>query len=347
VSAPLSIADFDYLLPPERIAQHPLAERDAARLMVLDRQSDERRDSHVVDLPELLEPGDLLVMNATRVDSARLRGQKESGGRAEALLLGRTAESGRHLALVRARGKLRVGAKFRFERDGAASDAEIVEIEPDGRVVLAFPEAVDPYSLGEMPLPPYIERAEAELADRERYQTVFAREPGSVAAPTAGLHLTSELLARCQKRGVQTAEVILHVGVGTFRPVRDEDVEAGRLHPERFDLPEATATAIAATRERGGRVAAVGTTTTRVLEHAHTSEGRVAPGAGVTGLFLKPGDPFHVVDALLTNFHLPRSSLLMLVAAFCGRERILDAYAAAVEAEYRFYSYGDAMWIHG
>ncbi len=347
MSAPLPVAEFDYPLPPDRIAQHPLSERDAARMMTLHRASGERGDLHVRDLPEQLEAGDLVVMNATRVDSARLRGRKETGGRAEALLLGRAGGPGRYAALVRARGRLQIGTKFQFERDAAVLAAEIVEIENDGRVVLAFAESSDPYALGEMPLPPYIERAEAERIDQERYQTVFARTPGSVAAPTAGLHLTEDLLARFASRGIETAEVILHVGVGTFRPVRDEDVRAGRLHPERFELPETTARAVAATRERGGRVAAIGTTTTRVLEHAHTSDGRVSACSGETGLFLKPGDRFHVVDALLTNFHLPRSSLLMLVAAFCGRERILEAYAAAVAAEYRFYSYGDAMWIHG
>jgi len=348
VSALPRLADFAYELPPDRIAQVPAPVRDAARMMRLPRRAGEPTDAYVRDLARELEAGDLLVMNATRVDPARLRGRKESGGRAEALLLGPAACAGAPRAfeaLVKARGTLRVGARFRFFRGEASAEAEIAALLDHGRVALAFVPGTDPYALGEMPLPPYIERSAARDEDRERYQTVYAREPGSVAAPTAGLHLTRGLLDRLRQRGVETAEVVLHVGIGTFRPVREADLAAGRLHPERYALPEATADAIAAARRRGGRVAAVGTTTTRVLEHAHTSAGLVRPGGGETRLFLKPGDAFHVVDALLTNFHLPRSSLLMLVAAFAGRERVLAAYRAAVERGYRFYSYGDAMWI--
>ena len=347
MSAPHGVADFDYALPPDRIAQHPLSERDAARMMVLDRRSGACRHATVRDLPSELEPGDLVVMNATRVDRARLRGTKETGGRAEALLLGATALPGRYEALMKARGRIRLGAKLRFERGGASLDAEIVAHESDGRVILAFPDDSQPYALGEMPLPPYIDRPQAEAADIERYQTVYARAPGSLAAPTAGLHLSHDLLARLRERGIATAEVVLHVGLGTFRPVRDEDLRAGRLHPERFELPEETASAIETTRQRGGRVTAIGTTTTRVLEHAHVGAGRVCAGSGETDLFLQPGDSFRVVDALLTNFHLPRSSLLMLVAAFAGRGRILESYETAIADGYRFYSYGDAMWIHG
>ncbi len=314
-------------------------------MMRLPRTAGEPTDATIQDLASELEPGDLLVMNATRVDPARLRGEKQTGGKAEALLLGPADGPDTYEALVKSRGSHRVGAHYRFHRADRSLDAEVTRIEDDGRVHLRFATAADPYEIGEMPLPPYIARSAARAADEERYQTVYARAPGSVAAPTAGLHLTEELLARLATRGVHTAEVLLHVGIGTFRPVRDTDLAAGRLHAERFELSEETETSIAETRRRGGRVAAVGTTTTRVLEHAHCGDGHVKAGAGETRLFLKPGDPFAVVDALLTNFHLPKSSLLMLVAAFAGRERVLRAYQTAVERGYRFYSYGDAMWI--
>jgi S-adenosylmethionine:tRNA ribosyltransferase-isomerase len=218
-------------------------------------------------------------------------------------------------------------------------------IAADGEVTLAIDSAVDPYRAGEAPLPPYIRRDAACALDRERYQTVFAREPGAVAAPTAGLHLSERLLAAIDAAGVERAEVVLHVGIGTFRPLRDEDVAAGRLHAERFELAPAVADAVERTRARGGRVVAVGTTSARVLETCATGDGRVRADAGETRLFLRPGDRFQVVDALLTNFHLPRSSLLLLVAAFAGRARVLAAYAEAIAQGYRFYSYGDAMWI--
>jgi S-adenosylmethionine:tRNA ribosyltransferase-isomerase len=284
------------------------------------------------------------VVNTTRVRRARLRGRKESGGAAEALILEDRGE-GRFEALVRCRGKLKAGLKFRFEdRDGAA-DAEIIEVSGDGPVVLAFEPGVDPERLGEAPLPPYIRRDAADDRDLARYQTVFAREPGAVAAPTAGLHFTPALLDALDRRGVERAEVVLHVGPGTFRPLGTRELASGRLHRERFALPEATARAVARARERGGRVVAVGTTTTRVLEARAREDGRVEPGAGETDLFLRPGSRFRVVDALLTNFHLPRSSLLLLVAAFAGREPVLAAYREAVARGYRFYSYGDAMLV--
>jgi S-adenosylmethionine:tRNA ribosyltransferase-isomerase len=346
---PLDLDDYSFALPSDRIATEPLPERDGSKLLCLDRTTGATRHSQVRDLPDALREGDLLVVNTTRVVPARLVGERESGGAAEALLLGAVA-SGRFRALVRISGKLRPGIKFRFvAEDGpAAADCEIAEMTDDGEVVLAFDAGCDPYTVGRPPLPPYIERARdaaPQVDDRERYQTVFATEPGAIAAPTAGLHLTDALFASLASRGVARAEVVLHVGVGTFRPLRDEDLRAGTLHAESFELPEATAAAIARTRSDGGRVVAVGTTTTRVLESQANDSGAVMPGAGETRLFLKPGDPFHVVDALLTNFHLPRSSLLLLVAAFAGREPVLSAYAEAIAAGYRFYSYGDAMLV--
>jgi S-adenosylmethionine:tRNA ribosyltransferase-isomerase len=340
----LRLADYDYALPPERIAQAPLAERDEARLLVLERESGALAHRSVRDLPALLRPGDLLVANATRVEPARLRGRKASGGSAGALLLGAGERPGEWRALVRARA-LRVGTKLRFARGAEALEAEVSALAADGTATLLFAPDAAPHALGEMPLPPYIRRPAPRAEDRERYQTVFARVPGAVAAPTAGLHLTRALLAALARAGVGFAEVVLHVGPGTFRPLRAADLAAGVLHPERFELPAATADAIAAARARGGRVVAVGTTTTRVLEARARDDGRVEPGTGETRLFVRPGHRFRAVDALLTNFHLPRSSLLLLVAAFAGRERVLAAYREAIAAGYRFYSYGDAMLI--
>jgi len=338
---------YDYPLDPARIAQAPAARREDARLLVLDRPEGRIGHHGVSDLPQLLAPGDLLVVNATRVLPARLRGRKESGGAAEALLLGPTTPERptRLRALVKLRGRLRVGQKLCFERDERSAEAEITALAPDGEVTLEFAEGSDPYALGEAPLPPYIRRAAPEPADAERYQTVFARAPGSVAAPTAGLHLGERLLAALEARGIARAEVVLHVGPGTFRPLRAEDLARGALHAEPFALPEETARAVARTRASGGRVVAVGTTSTRVLESAAADDGTVRPGRGETRLFLRPGARFRVVDALLTNFHLPRSSLLLLVAAFAGRDPVLRAYAEAQARGYRFYSYGDAMLV--
>lgn len=340
------LADFDYELPPDRIAQRPAEPREAARLLVLDRRGAPLRHETVSALPTLLRPGDLVVVNATRVLPARLRGEKASGGRAEALLLGPAAGApGRWRALVRCRGRLRPGLALRFGAGAARFEAEIEALGEDGEVVLRTAPDLDPYRAGEPPLPPYIRRAAHDPGDDARYQTVFARVPGAIAAPTAGLHLGPALLDALAAAGVERAEVVLHVGAGTFRPLRPADLSAGRLHAERFELSPATAEAIARARARGGRVVAVGTTTTRVLEARARADGGVEPGAGETDLFLRPGSRFAVVDALLTNFHLPRSSLLLLVAAFAGRERVLAAYAEAVRLGYRFYSYGDAMLI--
>jgi len=341
---PIDLAEYDFALPPERIAQQPPAERDGARLLALSRKSAELAHRSVLELPGLLEPGDLLVLNATRVLPARLRGRKASGGAAEALLLEPAPEGG-FRALLGARGRLRVGLELVFEGAGRRLDARVEALEPDGVVRLAFAGDVSPYALGETPLPPYIRRHAPDPDDAARYQTLYARVPGAVAAPTAGLHLSQRLLDALSARGVRRAELVLHVGAGTFRPLGEAELASGRLHPERFELPAETAAAIAETRARGGRVVAVGTTSARVLEARADGRGGVVPGAGETDLFLRPGSRFRVVDALLTNFHLPRSSLLLLVAAFAGRERVLAAYAEALRAGYRFYSYGDAMLI--
>jgi len=342
----LRLADYDYALPPGHIAQHPLPERDAARLLVL-RRNGARAHRVIRDLPALLRPGDLLVVNATRVLPARLRGRKISGGAAEALLLGPAqteTEAVCFEALLRTRGRLRVGQKLRFEGNGRSAEAEIAALPGDGRVRLSFAAGTTPHALGEMPLPPYIRRPRAEAADAARYQTVFARAPGSVAAPTAGLHLSETLLAALRARGIGIAELVLHVGIGTFRPLRPAQLAQGRLHAERFELPASTAAQVNETRRSGGRVIAVGTTSARVLESCAV-DGGVAARSGETSLFLRPGSRFRVCDALLTNFHLPRSSLLMLVCAFAGREPVLAAYAAAIRRGYRFYSYGDAMLL--
>jgi len=341
---PVDLAEFDFELPPESIAQTPCEERDAARLLVLDRRSGEVSHARVRDLGRFLRAGDLLVVNTTRVRPARLRGARDSGGAAEALLLEDVGE-GRVRALVRTRGKLRQGLKFRFLRADLEADAEIVEVEPDGSVTLAFAPGAPLDALGEAPLPPYIRRGAADPRDLDRYQTVFAREPGAVAAPTAGLHFTETLLAELSAAGIERAEVVLHVGPGTFRPLGERELTSGRLHRERYALGTACAEAVARTRARGGRVVAVGTTSARVLETCANAEGGVAASRGETDLFLRPGSRFAVVDALLTNFHLPRSSLLLLVSAFAGREKVLAAYREAIAQGYRFYSYGDAMLI--
>lgn len=352
--APLSLADFDYVLPDDRIAQQPAAEREAARLFVLDRTRGSHAHARVADLPRLLRAGDLLVVNATRVVPARLRGTKHSGGRAEALILGPLADPGRWRALLRCRGRLRAGLGLRFGSGAEAFDAHVDAVHEDGEVDLVIAADVSPYRVGEAPLPPYIRRDTAVASDLARYQTVYARAPGAIAAPTAGLHFGERLLAALADAGIERAEVVLHVGAGTFRPLREADLTRGRLHPEPFEVPDATAAAIARTRARGGRVVAVGTTTTRVLEARADAARGVRPGCGETDLFLRPGSVFRVVDALVTNFHLPRSSLLLLVAAFCGaadgdvvrgRQTVLAAYAEALERGYRFYSYGDAMLI--
>jgi S-adenosylmethionine:tRNA ribosyltransferase-isomerase len=344
----LNIAEFDYELPPERIAQEPLPERDASRLMLLARRTGVVSHHSFRDLPNLLRPGDLLVVNRSRVFPARLFGKRpKSGGRVEVLLLGPVGSGDEWEALVRPGRRLRVGDVVRVGPDlhvrilsgGRGEDARrLVRLEAAG----------DPWQvverLGHVPLPPYIARPDRP-ADRERYQTVYANERGSVAAPTAGLHFTPALLSRLHERGIDRAEIVLHVGPGTFRPVKVPAVEQHRVEPEPFEIPECTARAIAATRQREGRVVCVGSTTVRALETRARPDGRVEAGTGWTDLVVLPGFEFRVTDVLITNFHLPRSSLLLLAAAFAGRQRLLEAYAEAIRLGYRFYSYGDAMLL--
>jgi S-adenosylmethionine:tRNA ribosyltransferase-isomerase len=345
------VADFDFHLPPELIAQHPASERSASRLMVVNRATGAITSAHAFDLPGLLTPGDLVVVNDTRVFPARLHGRRvPSGGRVECLLL-RRLDAERWDALVHPGQKLRPGSVMRFECDGVVLEAEVLDRRTFGRRTIRLwrPDggnvdaAVD--AIGEVPLPPYIRRA-PDAHDRERYQTVYARSRGSVAAPTAGLHLTAAMMARLDERGIERAAITLHVGYGTFQPVRTHDVETHRIDPEPYEISIDAAAAVTASLDRGGRVVAVGTTTTRTLEAvAAVHGGRIPAGAGSADLFIYPGFRFRVVNALLTNFHLPQSSLLMLVCAFGGRDLVLDAYRRAVAEGYRFYSYGDAMLL--
>ncbi|HEY3516087.1 MAG TPA: tRNA preQ1(34) S-adenosylmethionine ribosyltransferase-isomerase QueA [Gammaproteobacteria bacterium] len=332
-------ADFHYELPPELIAQAPLPERSASRLLVVDGGTGELVDSRFGAIVQWLKPGDLLVLNDTRVLPARLMGRKASGGRVE-LMLERIVGDRRGLFQVRASKSLKAGARIALDGGGearvAAREGEMFALDFD-RELLPLLE-----TRGAVPLPPYIERAPS-AEDRKRYQTVFARAAGAVAAPTAGLHFDESLLSRIAAHGVETAQITLHVGAGTFSPVRTERIEDHRLHPERFEIGAEVVAAIAQARQRGGRIVAVGTTTVRALESA--ARRGLAPTTGETDLFIYPGFRFQVVDMLVTNFHLPESSLLMLVAAFAGRETTLRAYRHAVEQRYRFFSYGDAMLL--
>lgn len=341
----LQIADYDFHLPPDRIAQWPLAERDAARLMLLPRAQGEPRHLLIRDLPTLLRPGDLLIFNQSKVVPARLLGVRvATGGRWEGLFL-REAEAGLWEMFSQTRGRLREGetlavGELRLTVAGR-TDAGHLLVRPS--------EAGPPHALlqrfGQVPLPPYIRKGLASEADRDRYQTVYAKVPGSVAAPTAGLHFTPALLARLSEHEIATAFLTLHVGPGTFQPPTAEQVAAGRLHGEPWEVPQETEEAWHRCRQRGGRVIAVGTTSARTLESACDATGQLRAGSGTTHLFLRPPDAFRTLDGLLTNFHLPRSSLLMLVACLTGRERLLAAYREAISASYRFYSYGDAMLV--
>jgi S-adenosylmethionine:tRNA ribosyltransferase-isomerase len=333
-------ADFRYELPAELIAQQPAARRSASRMLCL---GPPLRDASITDLPAELAAGDLLVLNDTRVIPARLHGAKDSGGRVE-ILVERLLGDDEALAQVRASKPPRAGGRLRVEGADAAlavlgREGEFyrLRLEGGGGLLSLLERA------GHVPLPPYIDRPDAQ-ADRERYQTVYAREPGAVAAPTAGLHFDEALLAAIRARGVDTGFVTLHVGAGTFQPVRVADLSRHRMHRERAVVSPRLCGQVAAARARGGRVVAVGTTVVRSLETA-ARQGELAPFDGETDLFITPGFRFRVVDALLTNFHLPESTLLMLVCAFAGRERVLAAYAHAVRQRYRFFSYGDAMWI--
>ncbi len=340
-----SLADYDYDLPTRLVAEQPAAKRSASRLLALDRESGLCAHRRFAELPELLSPDDLLVLNDTRVIRARLRGQKHSGGKVEALIE-RILPPDRALAQLRASKPPRAGGALRF----MSASGGIVEAEVVGRTgelfELQFGEnpATVLGRIGEVPLPPYIRRPVSE-ADADHYQTVYASREGAVAAPTAGLHFDEELLGRIRAMGVASVFVTLHVGAGTFQPVREEDIRRHRMHSEVVEVPRPVCDAVADCRARGGRVVAVGTTVVRALESA-AAGGSLKELRGETDIFIYPGFRFRTVDALITNFHLPRSSLLMLVSAFCGsRQALLNAYREAIVHDYRFYSYGDAMFI--
>ena len=339
----MQTSDFHFDLPDAQIAQQPLAERSASRLLVLDPVADSIEDAFFDSLVERLDPEDLLVFNDTRVIPARLHGRKESGGQVEVLVERLLEEERRVLAHVRASKSPRPGVFLLLE---GGIEAEVLGREED-LFLLEFCGDTPVLELlerhGHVPLPPYIDRGD-ESADRERYQTVYAQRPGAVAAPTAGLHFDEALLERLRERGVQNAKITLHVGAGTFQPVRVDDPATHLMHAEYVEVGADACAAVEACRARGGRVVAVGTTTVRSLETA-AQDGTLQPYAGDTRLFIRPGFTFNVVDALITNFHLPESTLLMLVAAFGGYEQVMRAYRHAVDSGYRFYSYGDAMFM--
>ena len=340
------VKDFNYHLPQELIARHPPEKRDGSRLMLLDRTSGSVSEDTFCNLQLYLRPGDLLVMNDTRVIPARLFGRKSTGGRVEIFLLRRlTAGQERWECLLRSSKKFQEGQNILLESGMTAvvlsrSGSENWQVEFTGS---------EPFDLwlereGHIPLPPYLQRDDCS-GDRERYQTVVAREPGAVAAPTAGLHFTHELLARLASNGIETAFLTLHTGLGTFQPVRALHVEEHQIHTERFVIPAETAGTVGRTKAAGGRVIAVGTTSARTLEYSAKQSGHVVAGSGEADIYIYPGYRFNVVDALITNFHLPESTLLMLVSALAGRESVLEAYREAITRGFRFYSYGDAMFI--
>ena len=343
----MRLSEFDYELPSELIAQQPLAERDASRMLVVDRATQTWTDSYFKNFSEYLREDDVVVVNNSRVIPARLKGRREETGGQVEIFLVRELEPKVWEALVRPGGRLKKSSRVVFEN--AQLSAEITdEPGPELRRVRfhcegSFDEFLE--GIGVTPLPPYIKRSsDSSREDRERYQTVYAKERGAIAAPTAGLHFTPTVLAKIEKRAA-LAEVTLHVGYGTFEPVRVDDVDQHSVSPERFEISEAAAQQINNARKSNGRVIVVGTTTLRALESSSTEEGDVRSGAGEAELTIKPGYKFRVADALLTNFHLPQSSLLILVSAFAGRDFILRAYRHAVEQNYRFYSYGDCMLI--
>jgi len=344
----MHLSEFDYELPEELIAQQPLDNRDASRMLVVNRDSKTWNESTFTSFPELVHSGDVVVINNTRVFPARLLGQRDpSGGRVEILLI-REIQTSVWEALVRPAHRLNEGALVRF---GASSlRAEVLAWSPGGVRKLRFtgdkPLGVLIDEVGQTPLPPYIKRTggSSEM-DKERYQTMFARERGAIAAPTAGLHFTPTIIRALRDRGARIAEITLHVGYGTFEPVRTDEVEAHQVAPEYFSISETAAKTINEAGTLGKRVIAIGTTTTRALETAAGADGVIGPQNGTTQLTIKPGYRFRVVNAMLTNFHLPRSSLLILVSAFAGRELVLNAYRAAVKSQFRFYSYGDCMFV--
>lgn len=342
------LSDFDFDLPDALIAQHPAAQRTESRLLVVTPQTSIFQDARFTDLIDQLEPGDLMVFNNSKVIPARLFGQKASGGQVE-ILVERITRDNQALAMLRVSKKPAVGSQIQLNAPAGVQGPLITVLGRDAtyddRFVLQFPESVLDvlHRCGELPLPPYIHH-KPDQEDANRYQTVYAQTPGSVAAPTAGLHFDEPFLARLDAKGIRRAFVTLHVGTGTFAPVRTEDLSAHQMHAEWYELPIETAEAIAQARKEGRRVVAVGTTSLRTLESAAIDGGLVSPGQRETDIFIRPGYAFQVVDALLTNFHLPKSTLLMLVAAFVGYDTMRKAYAHAVESRYRFFSYGDAMF---
>ena len=343
-------SDFDYHLPKQLIAQHPLRPRDACGLLVLDRRSGAVGHRMFSDIVELIRPGDLLVFNDTRVLSARLFCRKVSGGHVELLFTG-PVDSRTWKALAKPGRRLKAGSILSVNGDRDIGTLRIEEVTPDGERVVSLQEGGRYCSIAELierhghvPLPPYIRRPDGDR-DREDYQTVYARNPGAVAAPTAGLHFTPELLAALRKNGAAHAFLTLQVGIGTFLPVKVSDPREHLMYEEEYELPEETAAAVMRVKKAGGRVIAVGTTVVRVLEHCAQSPGTIRASCGRTGLKILPPYEFRIVDGLITNFHLPRSTLLMLVCAFASRSHVLAAYAEAIRKHYRFYSYGDAMFI--
>lgn len=353
----LRVADFDFELPEELIAQQPPAERGLSRMLAMDRATGDVRDASFAEFPELLRAGDLLVLNDSRVIPARLyarrtlvRDHEKPTGRIEVMLTEPAGEN-RWRALVRPGRKVAIGERLVFpaQTGEIVLEAEVLERGQFGERLLEFAPVEDFYGalerIGHIPLPPYIHRDDAD-ADRERYQTVYARERGSVAAPTAGLHFTPQVLEALKARGVEVAHVTLHVGLGTFAPLHVERVDEVHLHRERYTLSAATAEALNRARRAERRIVAVGTTVVRTLEHcAREAEGELRPHSGTTEIFISPGFEFRLVGGLLTNFHLPQSSLIMLVSAFAGREQVLAAYRHAVAQRYRFFSYGDCMFV--
>lgn len=340
----MTTKDFFYDLPPELIAQTPLTDRTASRLMMLNKDTGHIEHKHFYDVIDNLNSGDCLVMNNTRVIPARLYGTKEgSGGKIEFLLLKRL-ELDKWEVILKPGKKAKVGSRFEF--GGGLLKAEVLEIIDDGNRIVQFEydgvweELLD--KLGEMPLPPYIKE---KLTDRERYQTVYSKIEGSAAAPTAGLHFTNDLLNKIEAKGVTLVYLTLHVGLGTFRPVSVENVEDHLMHSEYYQIDKEAADKINNTRQNGGRVIAVGTTSVRTLETVAEQDGTINPSSGNTSIFIYPGYKFKAIDGLITNFHLPESTLLMLVSALAGKENIMNAYKCAVEEKYRFFSFGDAMFI--
>ncbi|MEB3121854.1 MAG: tRNA preQ1(34) S-adenosylmethionine ribosyltransferase-isomerase QueA [Snowella sp.] len=348
------LSSYDYTLPPELIAQSPVIPRDSSRLLVI-QTSTHHHHQRFYDLPQYLEPNDLLVLNNTRVIPARLYGKKSTGTSVEILLL-EEKSSDRWLALVKPGKKLKVGSEITFYPSQTSDPnltltATVLERDPEtgGRILQFFPPSGTSFwdileQFGEIPFPPYVTQSEAQA---DQYQTIYAQKPGAVAAPTAGLHFTDELLQKLATKGIQTAEITLHVGVGTFRPVETENIREHTMHQEWIEVPQITVDKILATKAKGGRIIAIGTTSVRALEGAAQANfpDLLAAYRGKTNLFIYPGYQWQIVDGLITNFHLPKSSLLMLVSALIGRERLLSLYQEAIQENYRFYSFGDAMLI--